>query len=361
MAERDRKYLFLMDIKNYSAGDAVFSRPSMRAVIEADPDHLYLVYSTKKKFYKFPGGGAEQGESAVQTLVREVKEETGLTVDPDTVKEFGSVLRIQKSTKDADTVFRQENTYFTCRLIDNIKEEQQLDAYEAEDGFTLRIVSYQDAIAANRQCKGLNDIELCMIERDTRVLEILDHQEQVPGREMAKFLIREAEKKNPGKWVQHSYHTAECAQQIAEGCTDMDPEKAYVLGLLHDIGRREGITGIAHVYDGYHYLKDLGYESAARIALTHSFALKRLDEYVGIGDLNASQIHEMQALLDSITFDDYDRLIQLCDAMATAEKITTVEERMNDVKQRYGFYPQEKWDKNLELRDYFEEKMKRKP
>ena len=102
-----------MDIKNYNAEDAVFSRPSMRAVIEADPDHLYLVYSTKKKFYKFPGGGAEQGESAVQTLVREVKEETGLTVDPAAVKEFGSVLRIQKSTKEADTVFRQENTYFT--------------------------------------------------------------------------------------------------------------------------------------------------------------------------------------------------------------------------------------------------------
>lgn len=32
---------------------------------------------------------------------------------------------------------------------------------------------------------------------------------------------------------------------------------------------------------------------------------------------------------------------------------------MNDVKQRYGFYPQEKWDKNLELRDYFEENEKK--
>ena len=86
-----------------------------------------------------------------------------------------------------------------------------------------------------------------MIERDTRVLEILDHQEQVPGREMAKFLIREAEKKNPGKWVQHSYHTAECAQQLAEGCIDMDPEKAYVLGLLHDY--REKISYITQLMD----------------------------------------------------------------------------------------------------------------
>lgn len=360
MNDQNKEYLFTMDIKNYSTEDAVFSRPSMRAVIEADADHLYLVYSTKKKFYKFPGGGVEQEESAVQTLVREVKEETGLAVDPDTVKEFGSVLRIQKSMKDENTVFRQENTYFQCRIINNEKEEQHLDAYEAEDGFTLRTVSYEDAITANRQCTGLNDIELCMIERDTRVLEILDHQEQVPGREMAQFLIREAEKKNPGQWVQHSYHTAECAQQIAADCLDMDSEKAYVLGLLHDIGRQEGNTGIAHVYDGYHYLKDMGYDSAARIALTHSFSLKQLNEYVGRMDLTSAQMKEMQCLLDDMIFDDYDRLIQLCDAMAMAEKITTVEERMNDVRRRYGSYPQEKWDKNLELRDYFEQKTERK-
>ena len=29
---------------------------------------------------------------------------------------------------------------------------------------------------------------------------------------------------------------------------------------------------------------------------------------------------------------------------------------MNDVKQRYGYYPQEKWNKNFELKDYFEKK-----
>ncbi len=32
-------------------------------------------------------------------------------------------------------------------------------------------------------------------------------------------------------------------------------------------------------------------------------------------------------------------------------------DRMNDVKRRYGGYNQEKWDKNLELKTYFEGKM----
>ncbi len=33
-----------------------------------------------------------------------------------------------------------------------------------------------------------------------------------------------------------------------------------------------------------------------------------------------------------------------------------MEERMSDIKRRYGAYPQSKWDKNMELKAYFEEK-----
>ena len=32
-------------------------------------------------------------------------------------------------------------------------------------------------------------------------------------------------------------------------------------------------------------------------------------------------------------------------------------DRMSDVKRRYGAYDQEKWDANLALKDYFEQKM----
>lgn len=30
---------------------------------------------------------------------------------------------------------------------------------------------------------------------------------------------------------------------------------------------------------------------------------------------------------------------------------------MNDVKRRYGSYPQDKWDSNIELMHYFEKRM----
>ncbi|MCR4940459.1 MAG: phosphohydrolase, partial [Treponemataceae bacterium] len=53
-------------------------------------------------------------------------------------------------------------------------------------------------------------------------------------------------------------------------------------------------------------------------------------------------------------FDDYDRLIQLLDATCTADGTNNLEARMNDVKARYGYYPEAKWNKNFELKEYFE-------
>ena len=55
--------------------------------------------------------------------------------------------------------------------------------------------------------------------------------------------------------------------------------------------------------------------------------------------------------------DDYDRLIQLCDAISGAEGVMDIIDRMTDVKTRYGYYSQRKWDANLALKAYFEERM----
>ena len=64
-------------------------------------------------------------------------------------------------------------------------------------------------------------------------------------------------------------------------------------------------------------------------------------------------------MLQKTQFDDYDYLIQLCDAIAGADGIVSLEERMEDVKSRYGYYPQEMWDKTVELKRYFENKMQK--
>lgn len=55
-------------------------------------------------------------------------------------------------------------------------------------------------------------------------------------------------------------------------------------------------------------------------------------------------------------FDDYDLLIQLCDSIAMAEGVVDICVRTSDIKRRYGSYPQTKWDKNIELLEYFSKK-----
>lgn len=177
-----------------------------------------------------------------------------------------------------------------------------------------------------------------------------------PTRQEAENLLIEAGKCNPGPWECHSRVTAQCAEKIAAACRDMDTQKAYVLGLLHDIGRKFGVKHLGHVYDGWKYMLELGYDEAARICLTHSFNEGRIETYIGNIDITEEQIEEIRQALSGMEFDEYDKLIQLCDSMAAAEGVVDMEDRMNDVKRRYGAYPQSKWDKNMELKEYFEQK-----
>lgn len=179
----------------------------------------------------------------------------------------------------------------------------------------------------------------------------------LPTRDKAEELLREAEKCNPGPWGNHSRVAAHCAERIAMECDDLDSDKAYILGLLHDIGRKFGVRHMGHVSDGYTYMMSLGYDEAAQICLTHSFNNQTTDEYIGKFDTTDEELKMIQDELKAAVMDDYDRLIQLCDAIAGAECVLNMEERMEDVRRRYGTYPQNKWNSNLALKQYFEEKM----
>lgn len=179
----------------------------------------------------------------------------------------------------------------------------------------------------------------------------------LPTRKEAEEILKEAEKCNPGPWGNHSRVSAHCAEKIALECDDLDSDKAYILGLLHDIGRKFGVRHMGHVSDGYSYMMSLGYDEAAKICLTHSFNNQTTDDYIGKFDTTDDELQMIQDALKSVVLDEYDRLIQLCDALAGSESVLDIEQRMLDVKRRYGSYPQSKWDGNLALKKHFEEKM----
>ena len=82
----------------------------------------------------------------------------------------------------------------------------------------------------------------------------------LPDREAALNELRLAGEMNPGPWTEHSLNVARAARLIAAGCGDIDPERAFICGLLHDIGRRTGISATRHIIDGYDYTAAKGWD-----------------------------------------------------------------------------------------------------
>ena len=146
-----------------------------------------------------------------------------------------------------------------------------------------------------------------------------------PDRKTALQELAKAEELNPGPWGQHSRNVAHAAELIAGRCDKMDSDKAFVCGLLHDIGRRTGVAAVRHIIDGK---KDI---SAAQYAFIRDF-------------------------LNGLDYDDYDKLIILCDALADASGFCILEKRFIDTTRRYGIYPFsiDRWNKTYQYKEYFE-------
>ncbi len=178
----------------------------------------------------------------------------------------------------------------------------------------------------------------------------------IPGRKKAERLLEASYLLNPGPWREHSYCVARAAERIAAACGDIDPDLAYLCGLLHDIGRRFGKGHLRHVYDGWQFMEKLGFPRIARVCLTHSFKLQKLDDYIGDHDLTVEEEETVRDALSACRYDDLDLLIQLCDSICGTQ-VMKIEDRMLDVKRRYGgYYPQDKWNANLEILRAFEDR-----
>lgn len=118
----------------------------------------------------------------------------------------------------------------------------------------------------------------------------------LPTREEAEQFVRESEEIHPGPWGDHCRVAAWCAERIAEHCEGMDAEKAYIVGLFHDIGRRITVgTHFKHIIDGYRCMMEHGWDEAARICMTHSFQIKGIHTYIGNIDVSLEDAEEVEA------------------------------------------------------------------
>ena len=164
------RLLFELDLHDYADCTCTFVRNSARSIIIRN-GKVAMVHSLKYDYYKFPGGGIEVGENPVEAMIRETREEAGLTVILDSVKEYGLVHRIQKSDSDPAECFVQDNYYYLCDALDETVS-QDLDSYESGEGYRLEFMDPQSAIQRNRNVKS-SPYNGLMFEREARILEML--------------------------------------------------------------------------------------------------------------------------------------------------------------------------------------------
>lgn len=171
--------------------------------------------------------------------------------------------------------------------------------------------------------------------------------------------LEKAEKLNPGLWVSHSRYVASACKNIAHRCGGLSAEKAYMFGLLHDIGRYAGVTSERHLIDGYRYCMERGWEKAAQICISHAFMIQDIHTSIGTFDMSNEDYQFMEQFIKNAVYDDYDRLVQLCDSLALPTGFCILEKRFVDVTIRYGVHPAtvDRWKKILEIKDLFEKEI----
>lgn len=164
------RLLFEMDKQDYENCTHSFVRNSARSIIISNKK-IAMIHSVKYDYYKFPGGGIESGEDPITAMIRETREEAGLVVKFETVKEYGYVHRIQRSDKDAVECFVQDNYYYLCEAENEIVA-QRLDNYESKENYVLEFVDPQIVITKNRNVIS-SPYSPVMFEREARVIELL--------------------------------------------------------------------------------------------------------------------------------------------------------------------------------------------
>jgi len=133
--------------------------PSVVAIVQDDDGRVLMIHKTDNDKWALPGGGHEIGESIAETVIREVKEETGYDVEVETITgtytDPGHVMAY-----DDGEVRQQFSLAFRARLLggtsrtssesDRVEwvDPKKLDELELHPSMRLRI---SHALAGNER------------------------------------------------------------------------------------------------------------------------------------------------------------------------------------------------------------------
>ena len=160
--------LLYLDGENYTDDMPEIVRTAVRGIIFTD-GKLLLVEDNKNEV-KLPGGGKEEGETDIETLVREVREETGCTVNAETVRPFGYIEEKRKSFS-GDQIWHQFSRLYFCEVTDE-RCDTDYSENEKKRGMRFRLYTVDEAIAKNRAM--LNALgELAWNQREYKTLLLI--------------------------------------------------------------------------------------------------------------------------------------------------------------------------------------------
>lgn len=158
--------LLTIDAKNYTDAMPVLERFAVRAIIRSGS--RFAMQCSSEGEYKLPGGGVENGESLTQALLREVREETGMLVDPCSIRELGEILEVRRDRLDPKQKYIAHSYYYSCDVLpDTVCTE--LTASELALGFRLEWAELPDIIERSAHFKGIKP----WVERDMRFLSLI--------------------------------------------------------------------------------------------------------------------------------------------------------------------------------------------
>lgn len=169
------KRLLTLDLKNYTDDMPVFEKSAVRAIIFRDGK--MAMQQSGKGEYKIPGGGIEVGESQIETLIRETREETGLIVIPSSIQEIGEILELREDVFKPGQKYVCHSYFYFCNIEDETVDTE-MTASEIAKGFHP-VWEYPEVI-----CEANDKIQNSLWQkRDTEFVRMLaDGRVKVPDK-----------------------------------------------------------------------------------------------------------------------------------------------------------------------------------
>lgn len=156
------------DITDMSAKS--FTRKATRAIVLSG-ENILLLYTKRYHDYSLPGGGIDEGESNIDGLIRELKEETGAH-NVKNIQEFGLYEEFRPWYKEGFDIVHMQSYCYVCsideELLDTAHEQHEIDNGMHPIWMNIhQAISHNEHTIANSEKKGLS------IERETFLLKLI--------------------------------------------------------------------------------------------------------------------------------------------------------------------------------------------